>query len=423
MTGGASPSAFNLDGPTTMRQIVVEGEEDRQPTNVAADFLRYHQKFNHVSPKKIQAMAKRGMLPRRLANCPVPLCTACLYGKAKKRAWRSKPLDMDKVRSIATKPGKCVSGDQLTSPAPGLVAQVSGALTKSRYTTATVFVDHATDFGYLHFQRLSGAADTVEAKEAFERFASEHGVRVQHYHADNGVFNSNGWRSKCVQSGQGLTFAGVNAHHQRGRAERRIAILQDLTRTSLSHANRRLPTAITANLWPYAMRMCNDAENHVPNLKYRDGRTPMEAFGKTRVMTNPKHWHHFGCPAYVPSYKGVPEYFTNGKNARRWEFISDGCRSMPGWWHWCSTSPRVTSLHSSTSSLTPCSTRPAKRSALQRNCGRQKQASSANWKDSSRERTPDRHVPASCWFGHSSQSGNPASFRRRSHVRSCPSRG
>jgi len=47
------------------------------------------------------------------------------------------------------------------------------------------------------------------------------------------------------------------------------------------------------------MRMCNDAENHVPNLKYRDGRTPMEAFGKTRVMTNPKHWHHFGCPAYV----------------------------------------------------------------------------------------------------------------------------
>ena len=45
--------------------------------------------------------------------------------------------------------------------------------------------------------------------------------------------------------------------------------------------------------------MCNDAENHVPNLKYRDGRTSMEAFGKTRVMTNPKHWHHFGCPAYV----------------------------------------------------------------------------------------------------------------------------
>jgi len=197
-TGGASPSAFNLDGPTTMRQIVVEGEEDRQPTNAAAEFLCYHQKFNHVSLKKIQAMAKRGMLPRRLGNCPVPLCTACLYGKAKKRAWRSKPSDMDEVRLIATKPGECVSVDQPTSPTPGLVAQVSGALTKTRYTTATVFVDHATDFGYLHLQRSSGAADTVKAKEAFERFASEHGVRVQHYHTVNGVFSLNEWRSKCV---------------------------------------------------------------------------------------------------------------------------------------------------------------------------------------------------------------------------------
>ena len=67
----------------------------------------------------------------------------------------------------------------------------------------------------------------------------------------------------------------------------------------MTHANRRWPTAITANLWPYALRMSNDAENHVPNLKYKDGRTPMEAFAKTSVVTNPKHWHHFGCPAYV----------------------------------------------------------------------------------------------------------------------------
>jgi len=43
-TGDASPSAFNLDGPTTLRQVVVEGEEDRQPSKVAAEFVRYHQK-------------------------------------------------------------------------------------------------------------------------------------------------------------------------------------------------------------------------------------------------------------------------------------------------------------------------------------------------------------------------------------------
>jgi hypothetical protein len=44
-----------LDGPTpTNTPIVVEGEEERQTTSVAAEFLRYHQKFGHISPKKIQ---------------------------------------------------------------------------------------------------------------------------------------------------------------------------------------------------------------------------------------------------------------------------------------------------------------------------------------------------------------------------------
>jgi len=161
-----------------------------------------------------------------------------------------------------------VSVDQLTLLTPGLVAQVSGTLTKSQYTTGTVFVDHATDFGYVHLQKSSSAADIVEAKEAFERFASTRGVRIQYYHADNGVFSSKEWRSKCNQSGQGLMFAGVNAHHQNGRAEqRRIGILQDLTRTSLSQANRRWPTTNTANLWPHAMRMrCGEScpEPQVP---------------------------------------------------------------------------------------------------------------------------------------------------------------
>ena len=128
---------------------------------------------------------------------------------------------------------------------------------------------------------------------------------------------------------------------------------------------------------------------------------------------------------WTARYKGVPEYFTNGKNARRWEFISDGCRrSMPGWWHWCSTSPRVTSLHSSTSSLTPRShdqRRGAPSTVIVANKSRLRQPIGRSQAESGLRK--DHHVPASCWFGHSSQSVNPASFRRRPHVRSCPSRG
>jgi hypothetical protein len=40
--------------------------------------------------QKIQEMAKQGALSRRLANCPVLTCTACLYGKAGKKPWRGK---------------------------------------------------------------------------------------------------------------------------------------------------------------------------------------------------------------------------------------------------------------------------------------------------------------------------------------------
>ena len=45
--------------------------------------------------------------------------------------------------------------------------------------------------------------------------------------------------------------------------------------------------------------MANDAINATPNLKFKDNLTPLEAFSKSRVSINPKHWYHFGCPVYV----------------------------------------------------------------------------------------------------------------------------
>ena len=94
-------------------------------------------------------------------------------------------------------------------------------------------------------------------------------------------------------------FAGVNAHHQNGVAEHRIRELQGMARTMLIHANSRWPDAITANLWPYAVRAANDAINHSPSMQDPERRSPMEIFAKTRVVANPKHWKPFGCPVYV----------------------------------------------------------------------------------------------------------------------------
>ena len=51
--------------------------------------MAQHQ-LRHVSFFKLQEMACQGILPQRLAQCKIPSCSACLYGKATKRAWRSK---------------------------------------------------------------------------------------------------------------------------------------------------------------------------------------------------------------------------------------------------------------------------------------------------------------------------------------------
>jgi len=53
--------------------------------DASTEFLHYHQYYGHISPKCIQAMAKHGILPRCLANCPVPNCQACFYSKATKK--------------------------------------------------------------------------------------------------------------------------------------------------------------------------------------------------------------------------------------------------------------------------------------------------------------------------------------------------
>ena len=72
-----------------------------------------------------------------------------------------------------------------------------------------------------------------EAKRAFEKYASNRGVTARAYHADNGIFKATKWMEECYQQKQNLTFAGVNAHHQNGIAERRIRELQETTRAML----------------------------------------------------------------------------------------------------------------------------------------------------------------------------------------------
>jgi len=248
-------TTFDLNGPTNTQDVTIdEQEEDTIPQDVSAEFLRWHHRLGHLPPTKMRIMARLGMLPRKLVNCRVPICTSCIYGKATRRPWRSKTRKAESNNVVKlTKPGKCVSVDQLESSTPGLIAQMKGIPTTKRYRGATIFVDQYSGLSYVHLQKGLTGDETVLAKEAFERYARSHGVQVTHYHADNGRFADNKWRKACADNGQRLTFCGVNAHFQNGVAERRIRELQDQARTMLIHANKRWPEAINVHLWPYAI--------------------------------------------------------------------------------------------------------------------------------------------------------------------------
>jgi hypothetical protein len=316
-----TPVSFDLNATEgTDAPAIIEDEEDTSVrVNPASEFLRWHHKLNHMSAAKMQAMARQGLLPKKLAKCPVPTCTSCLYGRATRRPWRTKPRlghQGGKLRT-ATEPGQCVSVDQLESTTPGLIAQMKGWLTKKRYRVATVFVDHFSGLSYIHLQKSTTAEETVEAKIAFERFASKVNVKVKSYQADNGRFAENKFMAAIKESGQTITFCGVNAHFQNAVAERRIRTLQDQARTMLIHAQHRWPKAIDAHLWPYALRVANEVHNSTPSVGREDHKSPFELFARSEVTPNLNHFQPFGCPVFVLDNK-----MQSGKKLPKWEVRS-----------------------------------------------------------------------------------------------------
>lgn len=117
-----------------------------------AELLRWHYRLGHLSFKRVQLLAAVGAIPKKLATITPPKCAGCLYGAMTRRPWRIKTTKNDLKRTV-TKPGDCVSVDQLESSSPGFIAQLKGKLTNNRYRGATVYVDQASGLSYVHLQR------------------------------------------------------------------------------------------------------------------------------------------------------------------------------------------------------------------------------------------------------------------------------
>ena len=273
-------------------------------------------------------MAKVGLIPKELADVDPPMCPGCAYGKAHRKQWRYKGIqNLKKIRQ-ATYAGEVVSIDQLQSPTPGFVPIHRGKPTNQRYIGATVFVDHFSDLTYVHLMTELTAQSTVEAKLAFERYAKNHKVIIKHYHSDNGLFDTKAFKESIRLCNQTLSFCGVNAHHQNGRAERKIKNITEGARTALLHASHRWPKAIHASLWPSALKNYVNLHNNIPTnylpstRNVHDKRfinpgsftsSPFSKFSGVETKINLKHYHPFGCPVYV-----LDEKLQSGHAHNKW---------------------------------------------------------------------------------------------------------
>ena len=207
-----------------------------------------------------------------------------------RKPWRVKGKEnKGKLRQVNV-PGKCVSVDQLESRNSGYIGVMRRFMTKQRYTCATIFVDHYSDLTFTYLQKTLSVADTLKAKKAFETFSRRHGVKIQHYHSDNGRFADKDFIQAVEHANQTISFCGAYAHFQNRKAEKRIRDIQDKVRTALLHSVSRRSKASSSHLWPYALR------NHLHlNL---NAESPLQVFSQSFVNPRLSTFHTFGCPVY-----------------------------------------------------------------------------------------------------------------------------
>jgi hypothetical protein len=180
------PLTFNPSHPIEEAKVL-----QLSAANEQAELMQLHDRLGHLTFPKLKQLALSGKFPKKLAKVLPPKCAGCLFGAMMKLPWQGKETKADHEVFIATKPGECILVGQMMSTEVGFFAQLKGKLTRKHYKCATVFVNHYSHLCFVHLQLDNKSNKTLAAKLAFEQYAAEHGVKVLHYHCDNGCFYDN----------------------------------------------------------------------------------------------------------------------------------------------------------------------------------------------------------------------------------------
>jgi Reverse transcriptase (RNA-dependent DNA polymerase) len=329
----STPSQAEQAIDSAFAQLTVVDDRNVNLTPSQKDLLRWHYKLGHFNMSWIQDLMRvphgregdrvnqepiiRSEVPKT-SSCPAPLCAACRFAKATRRPTETTTIEKDPeadgtLKTNNLKPGQMVSTDQF-------VSQVRGRLTHTRgrepsheqYCGGTVFVDHASGFMFIKNQVSLGAAETIRAKNLFEREARAHGIHVQGYRGDNGVYRSDEWKREIVMKNQQMVYSGVGAHHQNGVAERAIRTISESARAMILHSQIHWKNEVTLDLWPLAVDYAVHIWNNLPR---KNGMSPVEMFYGVKkdhsVLGAMRVW---GCPVYV-----LDPTIQDGRKLPRWQ--------------------------------------------------------------------------------------------------------
>jgi hypothetical protein len=259
------------------------------------ELLLWHHKLCHCDLQRVQTLLcqpQEGsghcqvLFPKckEASSCHTVLCAACQVGKQVHKSsgfTRSHQPQSGQDLTAQRTPGEWVSIDQYVSALPRRLPKSKGKEKKgTQYNGGNIFVDHATSYIHHSHQVSLRVGDTIKTKHSFEKFASNHGVHIKKYHADNALFGARDFRTDLEIQGQDLSFSGVGAHHQNGAAERAFGITTKWDRIMLLHViihwHHVTSQVSVLQLWSFATDRTIYMWNNMPSRCTR--RSPVELF-------------------------------------------------------------------------------------------------------------------------------------------------
>lgn len=168
--------------------------------------------------------------------------------------------------------------------------------------------------GLIHVEHQLGFSSSkiIRTKQEFEQLALGHGVLIEDYLTNNGIFSKMKFVDHIHQHNQQIHYCGANAHHKNAITERAICTVSELAQALLLHASTHWPDGIDGALRPLAVDHAVHLYNTLPN---QHGVCPLDLFSGTTI---PRHklqdLHVWGCPLYV-----LDPTLHQGKKLPRWQ--------------------------------------------------------------------------------------------------------